>query len=76
MTKEESGDLFIGDYKNRFVAEPQTSFSVSKLEKSIFNKSIWGGPFLFAKFHKLLSCRYRKFDFGYLKWSRMIPGTK
>ena len=24
MTKEESGDLFIGDNKNRFVVEPQT----------------------------------------------------
>ena len=38
MTKEESGDLFIGDNKNRFVVEPQTSYSVGKLEKSILNK--------------------------------------
>ena len=38
ITREESGDLFIGDNKNRFVVEPQTSYSVGKLEKSILNK--------------------------------------
>ena len=30
----------------------------------------------FAKPHNILSFRYRKIDFGYLKWSRMLPGRK
>ena len=30
----------------------------------------------FVKMYKMLSFRYRKIDFGCLKWSRMIPGTK
>ena len=32
--------------------------------------------FFFVKFHKILSFGYQKIDFGCLKWSRMIPGTK
>ena len=37
-TREESGDVFIGDSSERFIVEPQTSYSVGKLEKSILNK--------------------------------------
>ena len=39
-------------------------------------KSIMRSKKHFVKIHKILSFRYRKIDFGCLKWSRMIPGTK
>ena len=37
-TSEESGKLSIGGGKEKFIVEPQTSYSVGKIEKSIFNK--------------------------------------
>ena len=40
-----------------------------------FKNRCWGQHF-FVKIHNILSFRYRKIDFGCLKWSRMIPGTK
>ena len=31
---------------------------------------------IFATFHRISIVRYRKIDFGCLKWFRMIPRTK
>jgi len=37
-TREESGKLSISGDKEKFIVEPQTSYSIGKIEKSIFNK--------------------------------------
>ena len=52
-------------------------FHVFLIEKSIFQlrNRFWGQKQI-INFHKMLSFRYRKIDFGCLKLSRMIPGTK